>query len=323
MPGRNVVVTKKLNVETSRPQADASNACTTVAVVPGQKTTKKRTKTQTFVRLASFASDEWLRISFGLTALSVNAVTNLSFPWILGHALDRIESGHNCEFLLGSAGFFLVGSVASWIRVYCLGTATDNIANKLRKELFDAYMRKDIHFFETNKAGDLLALLTQDVQDTSEILTDKISNGLRSSNSAFIGSALLYATSPKLTGVSLGVVPLVGVGAMLLSRASKKLTEQLRVLNNDKLNYALERFSSFSTIRLNNRQEYEMKKFGGFSNSITTASRKRHYSYGMFMSFINLSTNASLMAVLRMGGIMINNGEFCGRFYCFFLSVFP
>ena len=272
--------------------------------------TKKASRYKTFKRLVAFAHEDLIRITLGLLALGVNSITNLSFPWILGMALDNIESGAgNLKFMLSSIGFFAVGSIASWVRVYCLGTTTDSIANKLRNALFNAFMDKNIDFFQSNKNGELITILEQDVQETSEVLTEKLASGLRSMNSALNGSALLYITSPKLCAVSLSVVPFIGVGAMFLSKYSRLLTEKLRGINSNSASYALERFNSFSTIRLNNRQQYEKGKFGTFSKEVQTVSRNRHFAYGSFMSFINMATNVSMIAVLRVGGDMMSRKE--------------
>lgn len=271
---------------------------------------RKVSRYQTFKRLVAFAHEDMIRITLGMLALGVNSITNLSFPWILGMALDNIQAGAgNMKFLLSSIAFFTVGSVASWVRVYCLGTATDSIANKLRNALFNSFMDKNIDFFQSNKNGELITILEKDVQETSEILTEKVASGLRSLNSAVNGSALLYITSPKLCAVSLSVVPFVGVGAMMLSKYSRLLTEKLRGITSNSASYALERFNSFSTIRLNNRQQYEKGKFSTFSKEVQSVSSKRHFAYGSFMSFINMATNVSMLAVLRVGGDMISKNE--------------
>lgn len=271
---------------------------------------KKVSRYQTFKRLIAFAHEDLLRIALGLVALGINSVTNLSFPWILGMALDNIQAGAgNVKFMLSSIAFFAVGSVASWVRVYCLGTATDSIANKLRNALFNSFMDKNIDFFQSNKNGELITILEKDVQETSEILTEKLASGLRSLNSSVNGSALLYITSPKLCAVSLSVVPFVGVGAMMLSKYSRLLTEKLRGINSNSASYALERFNSFSTIRLNNRQQYEKGKFSAFASDVKTVSTKRHFAYGSFMSFINMATNVSMIAVLRVGGDMMSKKQ--------------
>jgi ABC-type bacteriocin/lantibiotic exporter with double-glycine peptidase domain len=84
----------------------------------------------------------------------------------------------------------------------------------------------------------------------AETLTEKLSSGVRSLNSALNGSILLYLTSPRLCAVALSVVPLVGVGAMTLSKHSSLLAKKVRALQSEVLSYSLERVSNISTVKV-------------------------------------------------------------------------
>jgi len=269
----------------------------------------KLSRFQLFKRLLSFISPEAPRIAVGLTALVVNSVTNLSFPWIIGQVVDSAGKENFLEFLTSSAGFFFAGSIASWVRVYCLGTATENIANRLKSQLFESILQQEMEYYESTPLGEIVSLLEHDIQSSAELVTEKIAAALRSLNSALNGSFLLYRTSPRLCGVSLSVIPVVGVAAMTLSRYSRKLSNQLRALQSSTHSYSLERYQNISTVRLNNREKFEIEKFNKMLAESQTCSRRRYNAHGSFMSFLNLSTNASLTAVLWVGGSMIAKKE--------------
>lgn len=266
----------------------------------------------TLSRLVAYSLPEAATIGTGLVALMINSVTNLSFPWIMGRTLDEMQAGRDfglLHFALRSAGFFLIGSTASWLRVLCLGMATDRIASRLRQELFDSYLEKDLSFFDTTGSGELLTLLDDDVQETAQILTENFSSGVRSLNSAVNGSVLLFFTSPRLSFLTLSMVPMVGAGAMVLSKYSSALVKQVRELQSKSLSYVLERLANVTTVRLNQRQEYEKRRYREFIDLSDALSVKRYHSKGTFMSFINLSVNASLVFVLREGGLLIRTGK--------------
>jgi ABC-type multidrug transport system fused ATPase/permease subunit len=274
----------------------------------------KSSRIATLKRLMRLATPDLLRIVCGLTALVVNSITNLSFPMIMTMALDGSDS--SCDnsgdvpfylspFALKSAAVFICGSVSSWIRVFCLGTATDRIAGRLRRLLFDSYMDTDMESYDFEKNGERLTLLEKDVDAASECLTDKFAAGLRSLNSSINGSIRLYFTSPRLCAVALSTVPLVGIGAMFLSKISRKLATKLRDLQSDVASYALERFTSFSTVKLNGRETYEKNVFSSKVGDCNTIAESRHFAQGFFMGFINIATNCSLVMVLKVGGDMI------------------
>jgi ABC-type multidrug transport system fused ATPase/permease subunit len=85
-------------------------------------------------------------------------------------------------YVLGqTAGIFLVGSLASWIRLYCLGTATDLAATRLRKQLFESYIDMNVEFFDasSSSSGELVSVLEKDVDAAAIALTDKLASGER------------------------------------------------------------------------------------------------------------------------------------------------
>eukprot|EP01032_Pedospumella_encystans_P014020 gene14020-16120_t len=290
----------------------AGSTTSTVSVVEAGKPAKDPAAAQkrkaALGRIYAFSKPEAIRLTFGFTSLIVNSVTNLSFPWLMGRSLDQVTVDNYGNFLVGAGALLAAGSLASWVRVYCMGTATDNIAARLRRELFESYLDKDLEYFDSAKSGELISLLDADVNEASEVFTEKLSAALRSLNSALNGSILLYLTSPRLTCVALSVVPVVGVGAMTLSRFSTALTKQLRSLQSDMLSYSLERVSNIATVKLNSREQYEKERYGAYITTSNEVSRKRFNARGQFMAFINLSTNASLLAVLREGGRMMADG---------------
>jgi ABC-type multidrug transport system fused ATPase/permease subunit len=104
-------------------------------------------------------------------------------------------------------------------------------------------------------------------------------------------------------------VPFIGIGAMTLSRYSRKFATHLRDLQSNLLSYSLERVRNLSTVRLNNREVYEKERFEALLQESSRYSHQRFNAHGSFMSFINLSTNGALIAVLRVGGGLIAKGD--------------
>lgn len=166
-----------------------------------------------------------------------------------------------------------------------------------------------MEYFDNAKTGEYVTVLDKDVALAAQGLTDKLAAGLRSLNSSLNGSILLFLTSPKLCGVSLALLPLVGIGAMKMSKYHRKLSEKQRTCESNLLSFALERFANISTVRLNGREKYENNAFQETSKRVFDEAKKSHFAYGAFMAFINMTTNFSLGAVLFVGGGMLASGE--------------
>ena len=266
----------------------------------------------TFNRLLAFCRPEVTQILVGFSALAVNAATNLSFPWILGEAVDQSriqDSEQHMYFLVGTAGIFIVASAASFVRVYCLSSATESISARFKKVVFGSLIEKNMDFFDQNRKGQLITILDKDVALASEVLTDKLAAGLRSLNSSINGSILLFSISPYLFSISIGILPLVGIVAMKISKYSKKMSEKARALEASILSFAVERFSSMTTIRLNCRERFEVTRYGSQLDDYNGAASGSFLARSSLMSFINFSTNMSLCVVLYVGGNMLKSGK--------------
>jgi ATP-binding cassette subfamily B (MDR/TAP) protein 8 len=270
----------------------------------------KKSRKDVFWRLVRFSRPEFFRIFCGLTGLTVNSVTNLYFPWMMGNILDNSSKASDIsDILISSVGIIAVGSIASWVRVYCLGTSGRLLSGRLRVQVFDSYIDRDIHFFDSSKIGELVTVIEKDVDTAASALTDKLAAGLRAMNSAVNGSWLLFKTSPQLCGITLSLLPLVGAAAMYLNRKAKRLAEKLRNVQSDALSFAIERFNNVSTIRLNAKESAEKNTFNGYMETCNTLSRSSYISDGAFMGFLNLATNFSLVVVLLAGGKMIAKNQ--------------
>lgn len=109
--------------------------------------------------------------------------------------------------------------------------------------------------------------------------------------------------------VSLSVVPIAGIGSMTLMRYSRRLANDLRSIHARILSYGLERVRCISTVRLNHREEYEKTQFNELQKSTDAITVSKYSVEGLFMSFLSLSANLSLAAMLRVAGTLIASGE--------------
>lgn len=273
---------------------------------------KQSKRRESLRRLWALAWPDVSRISCGLIALAVNAATNLSFPVLLGQAVDlagKVSDAEYAQFLLRTGAIFVTGAIASYVRVLSFGTATDRIAFRLKQLLFKSYLQKSISFFDTSRSAEMTIVLDKDVASASELFTERMASAVRSVNSSFIGSILLFRASPELTGVVLAAVPIIGIGAVLLNRWSKKLAERLRDLESEMLGFSMERFGAMLTIRVNGAEEAELGRFLGVGKRLQSTSESRHAAQGSLMSFLNAAANTSLLLVLAAGGRLIASSK--------------
>ena len=75
---------------------------------------KKITIYQKLRKLISISQPELWKLSVAFSALGVNSITNLSFPWIIGQAIDKASDTNDpnnfYKFFIGTASIFCIGN---------------------------------------------------------------------------------------------------------------------------------------------------------------------------------------------------------------------
>lgn len=66
-----------------------------------------------------------------------------------------------------------------------------------------------------------MVALDKDCSTAADLVTDVVAAGLRSFNSAINGSIMLYLSCPSLFGVTIGILPVVAISGMHMSKFSR------------------------------------------------------------------------------------------------------
>ncbi|KAG5189644.1 P-loop containing nucleoside triphosphate hydrolase protein [Tribonema minus] len=250
-----------------------------------------------------------------MIALVISSGTNMAFPTIMGKVIDRTAGREDAGsripdkvFFAGAFGIFACGSIASWVRTYSIGVAAHRIMQRLRTKLFGRLLEQDVAFFDEHRTGELVSILTEDTEIAADTVTGKAANGMRSASSALNGSIMLLTLSPRLTLVSIALLPLVGVGAMGYSRRLKRLAARQREDAADASTFAEERLSQLRTVRAFGRERAEAQWYRELCDGSTELARRAASARGAFMGGLSASANASLVAVLYFGGSLVARG---------------
>lgn len=112
--------------------------------------------------------------------------------------VGRCETFDSSEFLQdlkGPAtnlfGMYILQSCFTFVYILLLSQIGEQIAAKIRQDLFKQIVIQDLAFFDANRTGELVNRLTADVQDFKSCFKQCVSQGLRSF-AQLIGTYLNY-----------------------------------------------------------------------------------------------------------------------------------
>mmetsp|Transcript_38126 Transcript_38126/g.74503 ORF Transcript_38126/g.74503 Transcript_38126/m.74503 type:complete len:611 (-) Transcript_38126:179-2011(-) len=269
------------------------------------------TTLQTLVRLLKAARPEAPRLIAACAAMTMTSLCNLAFPKIIGALIDHFSGLHHTpaastrRFILGAISVFAVGAVGSWLRTYLFALSSDGVARRLRKALLVSIMKQDLAFFDQSRTSELISRLHDDVNATASATTGHVAKSYRYLNSAIGGSAMLLAISPRLTLVSLAIVPVMGCGAMAYGRHAKRLSKGLKEQVAAAVGVAEERIANIRTVRLFGQEEQEAQRFGDMLDEMTGLVNRAAHGEGLLMGGLAFSGFTALLAVQCYGGSLV------------------
>eukprot|EP00064_Thunnus_orientalis_P017555 superscaffoldBa00003767_g17639 len=169
------------------------------------------------------------------------AILNIQIPLMLGDLVNvvarylREHTGNYVHEMRAPAlkllGLYGIQGLLTTGYIILLSRVGERVAADMRKTLFASLLRQDVAFYDANKTGQLVNRLTADIQEFKSSFKLVISQGLRSMTQTVGCFVSLYVISPKLTGLTVVVIPcLVGAGAFLgsfLRKLSRLAQEQV------------------------------------------------------------------------------------------------
>lgn len=118
------------------------------------------------MRVLSLAKPYWRSLSLGIVGLLVSGIASLLIPSYFGQVIDSVVAQHDESVLVNAVVelciVVLVSSAASFFRAWMFTRAGYLLASELRKDLFRAIMTQEVHFFDTNRTGELTNRLASD-----------------------------------------------------------------------------------------------------------------------------------------------------------------
>jgi len=166
-------------------------------------------------------------------------------------------------------------AAATYARFYLVSWLGERAAGDLRRDLFAHVIGLSPAFFETARTGDILSRLTADIGVLQALVGSAVSMWLRSSLLMVGALVMLVATSPKLAGLVVVVVPFVVLPLILFGRRERTLSRRAQDRLGDVGAYAEERLAALPTVQAFTHEALDRAEFNGrVELSVATAVQR-------------------------------------------------
>jgi ATP-binding cassette subfamily B protein len=272
-----------------------------------------------FRSLATFwpyARAQKRRIAFALVALVVASLATLALPLAVRRVIEVGFAGGERQ-LANSYFILLIGVVgvlalASSARFYLVMTVGERIVASLRADVFRHLTRLEPAFFDSSRAGDLVSRLTADTTQIKSTFASTASIALRNAIMALGALAMMVATSPRLSAIVIGVIPLIVIPLVLSGRSVRRRSRAAQDRLADASAFAAEAVGAIRTMQSFGAARQSSARFEGASDDAYSASREATASRALLSGVAIFLVSASVVCVLWVGATEVFDGRMSG-----------
>lgn len=247
-------------------------------------------------------------------ALGISAASRTGIYAMLGFYIDEIlsKARFDTSLVLAALGFLLlVISQAgfSFISGWLAAKTAEGTTCRLRDYLFDHIQRLPFSYHAEVNTGDLLERATSDVDTIRRFFSDQAIGVGRVVLIFVINLIAIIQLEPKLTLVSVGIVPIILIISILffkrLSKAYEAYQEQEAVLTTT----LQENLSGVRVVKAFSRQGYEIYKFDQTNWEKFLRGKRLNVMHALFWPISDIICSAQLLLALYMGASMAIDGQ--------------
>nr|MBQ8244455.1 ABC transporter ATP-binding protein [Oscillospiraceae bacterium] len=269
----------------------------------------------TLLRLLSYLRKYALTLVAVMACIFLAAFAQTKSSTALGTLVDdyilpMVASGSTdfdpvFQFLLGLAGIFIIGMLASFFQSWLMVGVAQGVQKTVRDEMFTRMQRLPLRYFDANTAGNIMSRYTSDIDTLRQMVSQSIPQAI----SSIVTLAVVFITMVKTSWILTIVTMLTVLGVVyttkyLAGKSGKYFIGQQQSLGT--LNgYIEEMISGQKVVKIFNHEEVCKKEFDALNDIL----QKNAFSAGKFsnmMGPINNNLGYVQYAILAIiGGTLV------------------
>ncbi len=270
--------------------------------------------TSIFVRrLAPFLRPETGCYVLGVFLMAAGLGTSMLFPQALRMLIDEgIVSGEAArigEFAAGLAVLVVVSAIATYARTLVLKRSAHRATGRIRRHLFSILIRKDLAFFDSQRAAELSARIGIDTEQAYALLGRVLPEGVFYGLMAAAAGVFMIWTTPVLGAIVLIASPVFVWGAARLGRDLRIRAAQHGMRAAESAARASEVFASIETVRVLDQEAGEERRFGKMVSETTAAGTRVARLAAWPEALTSAASYAAILVTVCIGGVLIAQGR--------------
>lgn len=202
-----------------------------------------------------------------------------------------------------------IGNIAcNFLSQYLLTIGIQNSMRDLRNEVQKKITRLPISYFDTRTVGDILSIISNDIETISNALQQTLSRVFSAILSISLAASLMFYIHPTMASIAILILPgSLFIMRFIMKRSSLTFRNQQRALGT--LNgYIQERYTGLTEIKLYGKQEESIEQFKKINSNLCENGFKAQFVSGLMSPLISFITYISMVAVIFVGTTFVISG---------------
>lgn len=278
---------------------------------------KSRDSIASIKRLIKYLASYKLAILFVIFASIVSAFATIIGPKLLGKMVEAVSKNFTIfngipkfspDFAeISRIGFLLVfiyaiSGIFGYLQNFIMAGISQKVTFRLREQLSQKIAKLPMNYFDKRKTGDIVSIITNDIEKIGESLSQSLSTVIYSSITLVGVSAMIISISWQISLIAFGSALLSVVLIGLITKFSQKYFNALQSSTGKINGHAEEMMSSHEIIKAYNGENDSIAKFKQINTEMYTASWRSQFFGGLIYPVMGFVGNLSTLTTVVFGG---------------------
>ncbi len=249
------------------------------------------------------------RMLLALTVICalVSAALSMTAPYFLGEAVDSISKspsdGDFVKYIIILAVLYAFGALFQWAVPFLSAILSGRTVEAVRNDAFEKLQKLPLRFFDTNKHGDIMSRITNDIENISDGLTQCLSQIISGSVTICGIIVFMFCMNVWIALLVLVITPLSVFVAKFVVIRSAKLFSKQQYKTGEMNGFAEEIISAYSDVAAYGLGDKMISEFRHLNEELYAVGQKAQFASGQINPSTRLVNHIAYISVGVAGGI--------------------
>ena len=275
----------------------------------------KQKKSYILRRLWKYLGKKRMLVAWALILSASSSILGLLGPKISAEAINNIELGPGqidfdliirCVILM--AILYILSAFFSYLLSMVVIRLSRAVAGQMRKDVFDNLMRLPVGFFDKYQTGDLISVITYDIDTVNQSISSDMLQILQTVISVIVSFAMMVCIAPKLLVVFLFTIPAIVIFTKYITTKVRPLFRRRSAALGALNGYTEEMIGGHKTTKAYGMEDRVLAEFQEKNQSAVDAYTQAEANGTIVGPTVNMINNISLALVCTLGSLLYLQG---------------